>query len=105
MLVVSPLVTAFKDGSAHVHAKNSRHQHHISLAYEHSSTLSLIAHHQFITPPQKLTIADLAIIFCCAGFLIFIITNLKALVICWPVRYSVLAPPGHLYLQNRTLLI
>jgi hypothetical protein len=105
MLVVSPLIAAFKDGSAHVHAKNSRHQHHITLAYEHSNTLSLIAHHQFTTPPQKLTIADLAIIFCCAGFLIFIITNLKVLVNYWSVRYPVVAPPHQLYLQNRTLLI
>jgi hypothetical protein len=105
MLVLSPLIAAFKEGADHLHLKSSGHVEQLSSACVHHSTWSLFSNHQLTAPPVKLTIKDLAVIFCCAGFLLFIDGLKRQLIKCWLLKYQIAPLYDHLYLLIRSLLI
>jgi hypothetical protein len=105
MLLVSPVITAFKGNAAHLPVNKTEHKHHISPAYIHANSWGLISNYHFTTPAVKLTIKDLAIILCCAGFLLFTTSKHTSLAKKWLYNYPVIPGSGNLYLRIRTLLI
>lgn len=105
MLLVSPVIIALKGDASHFHTNNTEHKHHISPAYVHANSWGLISNYHFTSPPVKLTIKDLAVILCCAGFLLFTASKYTITRNRWLYWYLNLPNSDNLYLRIRTLLI
>ncbi len=105
MLLVSPIITALKGDARHLHSYNTEHRHHVSPAYIHANSWGLISNYHFTTPSVKLTIKDLAVILCCAGFLLFTTSKHTTFLKKWLYTYLIIPDPGNLYLRIRALLI
>ncbi|WCT10641.1 hypothetical protein [Mucilaginibacter jinjuensis] len=105
MLLVSPIITALRGDARHLPVNTTEHKHHISPAYIHANSWGLISNYHFTTPPVKLTLKDLAVILCCAGFLLFTTSKHFTTFNKWLYRHLKVPNSDNLYLRIRTLLI